>query len=99
MHTINCDRFDRCSANVCPLDPEWHKRKHLNGDRVCFYLIEAQKANAKAVFDTCGRGYLYSVMHELTPAISARHNTIKRTLELAKKTGSRMGKKIGVRHE
>lgn len=99
MHTINCDRFNTCSANVCPLDPEWHKRGHLNGERVCFYLIEAQKANAKAIFDTCGRGYLYSLMQELTPAISARHNTIKRALEVAKKTGSRMGKKIGVSYE
>lgn len=96
---INCDRFNGCSANICPLDGDWQKRVHHNGERVCFYLIEAQKANAKAVFDTCGRGYLYTLMQEATQAIITRHYHIKITLERAKKTGSRMDRKIGVSHE
>ena len=69
LASISCDRFNRCSANICPLDPEWHKRKHLNGERICFYLLEAQKTNAKAVFECGGRGCLYAVMQEATPAI------------------------------
>lgn len=99
MFIIDCDRFQTCSANICPLDVDRQKRKHLNGDRVCFYLVQAQKANAKALFDTCGRGHLYSVMQEATPAIIARHHTIKLVLERAKKTDSRMGKRVGVCHE
>jgi hypothetical protein len=96
---INCDRYNSCSANVCPLDSNWQKRKHLNGERVCFYLIEAQKANAKAVFDTRGRGYLYTLMQEATQAIITRHCYIKHVLEQAKKSGLRMGRKFGVSHE
>lgn len=99
MQKIDCDRFQTCSANICPLDSDWQKRKHLNGERVCFYLIEAQKANGKALFDTCGRGYLYMLMQEVTPAIVTRHYSIKNTLERAKNTGSRMGRKIGASHE
>jgi hypothetical protein len=95
---ISCDRFDTCSANICPLDPDWQQRKHLNGERVCFYLIEAQKINAKAVFESCGRGYLYLLMAEVTPAIIYRHYAIKYALNQAKKTGSRMGRKVGVSH-
>ena len=95
---ISCDRFDTCSANICPLDPDWQQRKHLNGERVCFYLIEAQKINAKAVFESSGRGYLYLLMVEATPAIIHRHYAIKYALNQAKKTGSRLGRKIGASH-
>lgn len=96
MNQIDCDRFQSCSANICPLDAEWPKRKHLNGERVCFYLIEAQKSNAEAIFDKCGRGYLYELMQEATPSIINAHCYIKHVLEQAKKTGSRMDRKIGV---
>lgn len=96
---INCDRYQICSANVCPLDRDWQKRVHHNGERVCFYLIEAQKANAKAIFDTCGRGYLYQLMQEATQEIISRHYAINHVLEQAKKTGSRMSRKFGVSHE
>lgn len=95
---ISCDRFDKCSANICPLDPDWQQRKHLKGERVCFYLIETQKINAKAVFESGGRGYLYLLMAEATPAIVNRHYAIKYALKQAKKTGSRLGRKIGASH-
>jgi hypothetical protein len=95
---IDCDRFQTCSANICPFeDAELaKKRKHLNGERVCFYLIEAQKSGAKAIFDKCGRAYLYQLIQDAMPNIVARHSIIKRVLENAKKTGSRMDRKIGV---
>ncbi len=96
MNQIDCDRFQTCSANICPLDAEWPKRKHLNGERVCFYLIEAQKSGAKAIFDKCERGYLFELMQTATPNIIAKHYPIKRALEQAKQTGSRMDRKIGV---
>lgn len=96
MNQIDCDRFQSCSANICPMDIQWPIRKHLNGDRVCFYLIEAQKTNAKAIFDKCGRRHVYELMLAATPNIIARHYPIKRALEQAKKTGSRMDRIIGV---
>jgi hypothetical protein len=96
MNQIDCDRFQSCSANICPLDADWPKRKHLNGERVCFYLIEAQKVNAKAIFDKCGRGYLYELMQMSSPNIITKHYPIKRALQQAKKTGSRMDRIIGV---
>ena len=96
---ITCDRFDNCSANICPLDPDRQQRMHLNGERVCFYLIEAQKINAKAVFENGGRGYLYLLIQEATPAIISRHYAIKYALKQAEKTGSRLGRKIGASHD
>jgi hypothetical protein len=92
---LSCDRFNRCSANICPLDPEWHKRKYLNGERICFYILEVQKTNAKAIFECGGRGCLYALMQEATPAIINQYRAIKYALERSKKAGSRLGRKIG----
>jgi len=95
----SCDRFQICSASVCPLEPEWQKRKHLKGERICYYLLEAQKEGAKANFDGAGKGKLYEIIVSLTPAIIASNSTLKYAVEKAKLSGSRMIKKFGVNHE
>jgi hypothetical protein len=38
------------------------RRPLKDSDRVYFYLMEAQKPNAKAVFEGRSLGYLYEVM-------------------------------------
>jgi len=30
-----CPSFGKCSANICPLDPEQHLRTHVKGEDVC----------------------------------------------------------------
>ena len=41
-----CPRFDYCSAALCPIDPDWRKRKMCKDDRVCHYLSEVAKDGA-----------------------------------------------------
>lgn len=101
MKTLNlsqCPKYQKCYAPICPLDEKWQKRKHISGDRICFYLPEAQKANAKTVFEVRGLGYLYDVMLRHAPEISQRHHTIKTALDKAKNTSSRMTRTIGGSH-
>lgn len=88
-----CPKFEKCSAPICPLDPNWINAKHPNGERVCFYLGEAQKAGAEALFGDRGLGVLYQVMLGATPDISARWGTIRNALTRAAKAGSRMNTK------
>jgi hypothetical protein len=38
-----CPRYDTCSAPICPLDPDWRRRSHLPGERVCVWLTELSK--------------------------------------------------------
>jgi len=57
-----CPKFPTCSANICPLDPEWRKRTHLNGERVCMLLCEAAKPGAMEVFRGAGREDLLPVI-------------------------------------
>ena len=91
-----CSKFQKCTAPICPIDPIWHKRKHISGDRICFYLIEAQKPDAKAVFEVRSLGCLYGVMVTHAPQISQRHHTINTALIKAKNTSSRIDRKIRV---
>jgi hypothetical protein len=39
-----CPRFERCSAPLCPLDPQRPRRSHLRGEAVCAHLRELVKA-------------------------------------------------------
>ena len=94
-----CPKFQQCSAPICPLDAEWQKRKHINGERVCFYLIETQKANAIANFGVRALGYLYQAIVRRTSDIADTHSTIKKAMDRAKKTSSRMARMLGERHE
>ena len=47
LHSSDCPRFERCSAPICPIDPEWQKRVHIKDDPVCFYLREHSKHGHK----------------------------------------------------
>ena len=34
----SCPKFEKCSANICPIDRDWQKRTHKKGERVCIFL-------------------------------------------------------------
>lgn len=92
-NVVACTKYESCSAPICPLNSDWRNTRHLPGERICFYLCEAQKEGAEAIFDSVGRGYLYWLMIEATSEISNRWGTIKIALERAAKSGSRMSAK------
>jgi hypothetical protein len=93
----SCPRFQKCNAPVCPLDERHKKRKHLPEDRVCFFLLESAKTSAHSIFMGVGLGNLYEVIVRHTPAILNSHPRIKRAYEKAKESGSRLGRKVGVK--
>ena len=94
MDMENCPKFHACSAPICPIDSSWRKRKHLKGERVCFYLCEAQKDGSEYRFRGKGLGKLYQLIVEVTPDISVRWESIRQVLKRAKNTGSRMDRKL-----
>ena len=49
MKMVDCPRFDRCNAALCPLDTGWRNRMHARGDSVCLYAQEAMKPTAAEV--------------------------------------------------
>lgn len=87
-----CPRWNRCSTPLCPLDPDVFKRAALNDEPVCYYLTEAVKSDAEAIFRRRGRSELYELISKLIQPMSARWGRIRRHLERAKSNGSRMAR-------
>lgn len=90
----DCPKFQSCNAPICPIDSAWNRRSNHKEDSTCFYLSESVKHGSLALFQGAGLGELYEVMHRATPAIAKQHPRIKRALERAQLTGSRMARRI-----
>jgi hypothetical protein len=65
-----------------------------NEDATCFYLCESVKHGSQALFQGAGLVELYEAIHRATPAIVDRHPRIRKALERAKQTGSRMARRF-----
>ncbi len=100
----DCPRYDRCSANVCPMDVQWRKRSHVRGDEVCFFLTESVKPNADANFASLAVGWVLEVV---TPVLTdpALPRDITAALERARLSGSKIvnqraaGERLKARHK
>jgi len=90
MKMCDCARFSRCSAPICPLDPGWRLRVYCKGEPVCFYLLEFVKPNAKAQFQGSIEVPIYEAIQTSIDAMSHRYAPLRRALERAKRTGSRL---------
>lgn len=88
MHA--CPKYDSCSAPICPLDPDWSRRIHRKGEPVCFYLLEYVKAGSKVRFEGCRALFLYDAMDSLVERLCRRHAPLRRAVDRAKRTGSRL---------
>lgn len=44
-----CPRFNKCSANICPLDPEVGERAHVSGEDVCPFTIKRRKRSQRGL--------------------------------------------------
>ncbi len=86
----DCPRFDKCSAPICPLDREWSLRVYRKGEPICFYLLEYVKPNAKDQFQGSIGVPIYEAIQTSIDAMSHRYAPLRRALERAKRTGSRL---------
>jgi len=86
----SCPKYEKCSANICPLDRDWKLRNHLNGEPTCFYLREYVKRGGIARLRGCIPKEMLEQIAEVLPEIKSRYGNIKRRLESAAKTGSKI---------
>jgi hypothetical protein len=89
---LSCPKFSRCNASICPLDGEWDRRKMLDDEPVCFYLLEHAKEGSKTRFEERGLGELYEDIGRVLLDQSSKWGKLRRTYERAKTSGSRLGK-------
>jgi len=86
----SCPKYEKCSANICPLGSDWQLRTHRNGEPTCFYLREYVKQGGIAKL----RGYIPKEMleqiAEVLPDIMLRYVDIKNRLKRSGKTSSKI---------
>lgn len=92
-----CPRFEKCSANVCPVDPDWRLRTHLDGERVCLYLTEQSKPGGRAILAPVLSSDLLEEVARAVPEIIARYGPIRRAADRAARTPSRVARAEGLR--
>lgn len=90
IHPQDCPKFCKCNAPICSLDRNMLNRVMLPEDAVCYYLLEASKADAEAIFRGLGREELFVEVSKAIPVMSVRWGRIRRKIESARKSGSRM---------
>jgi hypothetical protein len=81
--SIECPRFDGCSAPICPIDPKWAERGCRKGEAVCFYLRRHAKNPLQATNTGSVPEGLAQRVVQAFPKICARYVTIKNSLERA----------------
>ena len=86
----SCPKYEKCSANICSLDHDWKLRTHMSSEPVCFYLREYVKQGGIARLRGCIPREMFKQAAEVLPEIKSRYGTIKRRLERAAKTGSKI---------
>jgi hypothetical protein len=92
-----CQRFERCSANICPVDPDWRARRHLDGEPACYFLLEAVKDGAEARFQARSIEETRAAVLRVLPDMVSTVGAIRRAVESARRTGSRMDRQAPVR--
>ena len=48
MQMYSCDKFEDCSAPVCPMWEPIHEQRIIKGEELCIYLLEYQKESLRA---------------------------------------------------
>jgi hypothetical protein len=91
MNQINCPRYPRCSAAICPLWRPVLEQKMVKGERVCGVLLEYQKTDSRALLTTHYGTLMMQVMAQATDQIKAHGGYLLRAaLTRAASTGTRL---------
>ena len=91
MSRINCPRYQKCSAAICPLWRPVLEQKMVKGERVCGVLLEYQKTESRAILATHYGEELMQVMAQATDQIKAHGGYLLRAaLTRAASTGTRL---------
>jgi hypothetical protein len=94
LSMLDCPKYQKCNAPVCPIDSAWARRLNQREDATCFYLCESVKEDSQALFQGAGLGELYERIHQVIPAMVERHPRIRNALDRARLTGARMTRRF-----
>ena len=88
MQMYECPRFEACSAQVCPLDNEWRKRRMLKREPTCHYLGEVSKPRWKVIATDAVDGFMYTIASARLDDTRQHSYALRQMLDEASKTGT-----------
>jgi len=89
LRPYDCPKYKSCNAPICPIDPGWFSRTYIKGESVCFYMMEAQKPQARCRFDGAIEGEIYQAICRVIEPLKCTYGPLRKRLERAKSTPSR----------
>lgn len=88
---MNCPRYQKCSAAICPLWKPINEQKMVKGERVCGILLEYQKPNSEPFLTTLYGAEVMRLMADVTQDVKHHGGYLLRSaLEKAANTESRL---------
>lgn len=91
MSQINCPRYQRCSAAICPLWRPVLEQKMVKGERVCGVLLEYQKSSSRPFLTTHYGTQLIEVIAQASEEVKSHGGYLLRSaLTRASATGTRL---------
>lgn len=87
---VRCPRFDSCSASICPLDPQWPRAQHRQGERICGLLTEVVKVGGQPRVASVLTAEQFTTLVREWPKVEARWSDIRSRLRDSATTGSRI---------
>ena len=90
LNPESCPHFEKCSANVCPLDECWRSRSMCKNEACCEYLREASKEGGDKRFENRTDKEIYLIAKESLPNVKKHSFELLKQLERASKSGSRI---------
>jgi len=91
MSRINCPRYQKCSAAICPLWRPVLEQKMVKGERVCGVLLEYQKTESRTLLTTHYGTQMMWVMAQATDQIKHHGGYLLRSaLNRAASSGTRL---------
>ena len=83
-----CPKYRHCDAPLCPLDPEWSRRKMVQDENLCHYLCEASKDGARTRFIGRYDEEVFLIALGLSEEMKNYSKALKRGLERAESSPS-----------
>jgi len=89
----NCPKFERCNANLCPLDEKSAERTMDRDEQICHYLCEASKNNNPSIYEDRDDAWIYIIASSRLNEMTFKSKALKRRLERTSKTQSKLENK------
>jgi hypothetical protein len=87
---FKCPRFERCNANLCPLDIKSSERTMDRDEQICHYLCEVSKDGDPSLYENREDAWIYMIAKSRLTEMINKSVALRRRIQRASKTPSKL---------